>query len=97
MNASRFSPKKSMIKIEGNASEKEVTVSIIDQGEGISSKDIPKLVKPFPRIRVDGVSTGNGLGLSICREIIDLLGGSIWVTSPGAGLCQRFTFKLSRI
>jgi len=60
---------------------------------GIKEEDIPKLFKPFPGIRVRGVKDSTGLGLSICKGLVELHGGKIWAESDGPGKGSRFTFS----
>jgi CheY-like chemotaxis protein len=62
-----------------------------DTGEGIDAKRLQVIFEPF--VRGATSSAGHGLGLSICRELVRLMGGDIAVTStPGRG--SRFTFSL---
>ncbi|OEU68377.1 MAG: hypothetical protein BA867_08285 [Desulfobacterales bacterium S5133MH16] len=55
-------------------------ISVVDNGPGISDKNIDKIFEPLYTTSSDGM----GLGLSVCRNILDKLGGTIRVTSkPG--------------
>jgi PAS domain S-box-containing protein len=59
-----------------------VRISIIDNGLGISSEDIPKLFKPFERIGAEKTQIeGSGLGLSVVKKLIAAMGGIIGVNS----------------
>jgi signal transduction histidine kinase len=65
-------------------------IEVADTGIGIKESDLPELFQPFRQ--VDAGTTrkheGSGLGLSICRKLLDLLGGSIMVKSQwGRGSC----------
>ena len=76
-----------------------IEVSVIDSGIGIREGDIDKLFKAFQQ--VDAGTTrryeGTGLGLYICKKLLDLLGGKIRVTSTwGAGSTFCFTLPLDR-
>lgn len=78
-----------------NASAQELTFRVRDTGIGIPSEKIPKLFLPFGGIEGTGERKmgGAGLGLSICKKIVDEMGGTIWVTSkPGNG--SSFQFKI---
>lgn len=87
------------VKITGQVGGDFYTVSVIDTGIGIKEEDIENLFKPFRQID-SGITRqyeGTGLGLSICKKLIDLLGGTITVSSePGKGSIFAFTLPLSR-
>ena len=95
-NASKYSPEGGRIRVRVADGGGEVLVSVEDEGVGIKPEDMPKLFKPFPGIRVPGVKDSVGLGLSICRGIVELHGGRIWAESEGPGKGARFTFTLSK-
>jgi PAS domain S-box-containing protein len=80
------------VTIEGN--DKEVTVSVQDSGLGIAGEDISHLFQKFYRIDSTDTRTigGTGLGLYLCRRVIELFNGRIWVESK---LGQGSTFKFS--
>jgi signal transduction histidine kinase/CheY-like chemotaxis protein/putative methionine-R-sulfoxide reductase with GAF domain len=75
-----------------------VQVSVVDTGPGIPADDIHKLFQTFSQ--VDGSATrkvgGSGLGLSICKNMIELHGGKIWVDSE-VGKGSIFSFTLPAI
>ncbi|MFP4008466.1 MAG: ATP-binding protein [Spirulinaceae cyanobacterium] len=64
---------------------KQVVLRVQDTGIGIAAADLPKLFRPF--MMIDGSTTresgGTGLGLAIARNFMELMGGSITLTSPG--------------
>ena len=95
-NASKYSPEGGRIRVRVADGGGEVLVSVEDEGVGIKPEDMPKLFKPFPGIRVPGVKDSVGLGLSICRGIVELHGGRIWAESEGPGKGARFTFTLPK-
>lgn len=65
-----------------------VTVSIEDTGSGISDSIAAQLFQPF----VTSKATGMGVGLSICRTIVEAHGGRIWFEQrPGGGTIFHFT------
>ncbi|MBI3198653.1 MAG: PAS domain S-box protein [Rhodospirillales bacterium] len=70
-----------------------VEVSVSDTGVGIAPEIAAQLFQPF----VTTKSKGMGLGLSICRTIIEAHGGKIWVdTRPGGGTIFRFTLRAAK-
>ena len=93
-NAIKFSPPGGSVRVEATAGEGVLRVSVRDHGEGIAAKDLPKLFKKFQQI--DSGSTrkvgGTGLGLVICKGIVEQHGGRIGVESvPGEGSLFWFT------
>lgn len=74
-----------------------VEVSVTDEGPGIFSGDIPQLFERFRQL--DGSATrahgGLGIGLYLCRRVVEALGGRIWCESR-LGVGSRFTFSLPR-
>lgn len=68
-----------------------IVMEVADSGRGISVGDLPQIFEPFYSARPDG--RGTGLGLFICKVIVDQFGGTIGVASaPGQGAC--FTVRL---
>ena len=69
-------------------------VSVIDTGIGVASEDLSRLFQPFERLSADGTGVeGTGLGLAICKQLVELMGGGIGVSStPGQG--SRFWLTL---
>lgn len=97
-NSLKFTPKGGVISISINQKDNFVEVAIKDTGGGIAPEELPKLFQKFgilPGTYVTNHPTfGTGLGLYICRSLIDLHGGKIWAASKGKGLGATFTFSL---
>jgi PAS domain S-box-containing protein len=94
-NAMKFSPQGGTITVEGTVVGDEVQVTVGDQGIGISESEQERIFERFYRVAESGTGTvsGTGLGLHICRILVQAHGGRIWVESkPGEG--SRFTFTL---
>ncbi|MFC5315088.1 ATP-binding protein, partial [Azospirillum rugosum] len=66
-------------------------VAVADQGHGISEEARARLFDPFFTTK----SGGMGLGLSICRSIVETHGGHLWATdNAGGGVVMRFTLPI---
>ena len=96
-NASKYSPASSTIMLTASQQDAHVAVSVVDEGRGVSPEDLSQLFRKFSRINgTDGKAEvgGEGLGLSICKGIVEAHGGRIWAESDGPGLGTRFTFTI---
>ncbi len=81
-NAIKYSPTKSNIKIISEKQNKVVKISIVDQGEGISNRDLPHVFRRFFRSDKSRSKTeGYGLGLSIAQRIVETHKGLLTVKS----------------
>ncbi len=74
----------------------QVCLSVQDYGDGIPPEELPLLFGKFVRLQRDllGPVRGTGLGLYICKQLVESMGGHIWVESaglPGQGSCFSFT------
>jgi signal transduction histidine kinase len=96
-NAVKFTPAGGIIKVEVTlADDKEfLKYSVHDTGIGISTEDQNKLFKPFEQIdsRLTRKYKGTGLGLSLCKQLVELHGGRIWVESE-TGKGSNFIFVI---
>lgn len=95
-NASNYSPKESEISLKVTDVGKSIRFSVGDKGVGLQREDISKLFVPFPDIQMKDYQRGSGLGLSICKGIVDLHHGSIGVYSDGLGCGATFEFEIPR-
>lgn len=76
----------------GRSDQRQVEVSVSDSGPGISEEMADKLFQPF----VTTKSGGMGMGLSICRGIIEAHGGRLWLeANPGGGALFRFSVPVA--
>ena len=93
-NAARHSPESSAIVVSAARQGSHVAVSVSDNGVGIPAGDLPRLFRKFSRAGSDGQNGHAGLGLAICKGIVEAHGGQIWAQSDGPGRGARFTFTI---
>jgi len=98
-NVLRYTPAGSPVEIAVRASSTEIILSIADRGPGIPQTDLERIFDKFYRVRDSKQSTsGTGVGLAVCRGLIDAHGGRIWAENrPDGGAIFRFTLPLSEI
>ncbi len=94
INAIKFSPENGKIIIKVSENEKDVIVSVEDFGPGIPPEEQEKVFQKFYRVSKDK-REGIGLGLAICKGIIEAHGGKIWVSQPDHRGCI-FHFTLPK-
>jgi signal transduction histidine kinase len=94
-NAMKYSRRATPIVVTISAEDAEARVTVADQGIGIAPEDLGQVFDRFYRVggTADGVA-GQGLGLSICKEIVTAHGGRIWAESEGPGHGSAFSFTL---
>ena len=82
------------IHIKPLATEQHWQICISDNGIGIAADQIERLFKVFQRLHTREQYEGTGVGLAICRKIVERHGGNIWVESEGENQGSRFYFTL---
>ena len=92
-NAVKYTPIGGEISVNVIVHTDSVTVTIADTGEGISSETLEHLFDPYYQGDTSHSSNGLGLGLSICKRIVELCGGTIKVESE-LGTGSQFTVDL---
>ena len=93
-NAARHSPESSVIRVSAVRENVHVAVSVADGGRGIPAESVPLLFRKFSMAQSGEQGGDTGLGLAICKGIVEAHGGRIWAESDGLGLGARFTFTL---
>ena len=95
-NAVKFTPAWGAIGLRARNTGSEVEVSVWDTGIGIPAEAIEKVFEPFSRLEsaYTQETEGAGLGLTICRQIVGLHGGKIWIESEGTGKGSTVKFTL---
>jgi|GEM_PF-2398735 len=100
-NAVKFSSDGGRLLLQSWNREGLVAIEVRDSGTGIAPEVLSRLFAPFQQGQIDQATmpsrTGLGLGLSICRGILELHGGEIHASSPGLGRGARFVVELPSI
>ncbi|MEX0875768.1 MAG: ATP-binding protein [Actinomycetota bacterium] len=98
-NAFKYSPQTEPIEIDISRRNGYLQVSVRDRGPGIALSDQPKLFQKFSRLPQNGDGPrplGTGLGLFICKSLVEAGGGTIWVDSaPSKGSTFSFTLPVA--
>lgn len=94
-NASKYSPRGSKVTVSVDVLDDVVQFSVSDEGCGFTEDEMKELFKPFPDIEHPVVTEKSvGLGLSICKGIVELHGGRIWAESEGRDKGSKFYFTI---
>lgn len=98
-NALKYSPAGSRLEISAHSDDTQATLRIRDFGAGVQPEDQQRLFERFVRLERDMNSPvrGAGLGLYISKQLVEAMGGHIWVEStgvPGKGSVFAFSLKL---
>jgi PAS domain S-box-containing protein len=96
-NAAKYSPPDSQIKVSANAEPERLVIGVSDHGKGLSSSEQTRIFGPFQRLENNrpDQARGAGLGLMVCRRLVEAHGGEIWVESK-KGRGSTFFFSLPR-
>ena len=95
-NAVKYSSSGNKIEVLVKKLNNEVLIGVKDRGIGIPSELQGKLFEPFQRLeQQNNKATGTGLGLVVCRRLVEAHGGRMWVESqPGQGSTFQFTLPM---
>ena len=96
-NSARHSPQLSVIRVSAAREGVDVAFSVADDGRGIPAESLPFLFRKFSRVQSEEQGGDTGLGLAICKGIVEAHGGRIWADSDGPGRGSRFTFTLPTV
>jgi two-component system sensor histidine kinase KdpD len=94
-NVIKYTPPRTAIEISARATPSAVEIAVADRGPGIPSHERAHIFDKFYRIEPNRSDGGAGLGLAICRGIVESHGGRIWVDDhAGGGAVFRFSIPL---
>jgi PAS domain S-box-containing protein len=95
-NASKFSPRASRITIEVRLETNALLLEVTDQGRGISQGGLTSIFDLFVQEdhHLNPSDAGLGIGLTLCRSIVEMHGGTIAAASEGSGRGSKFTVRL---
>ncbi|HZR44068.1 MAG TPA: ATP-binding protein [Ktedonobacteraceae bacterium] len=99
-NALKYSPAGTSIEIAAQMDEQQAHICVRDYGSGVLPEDQSRLFERFVRLDrdINSPTRGAGLGLYICKRLVEAMGGQIWVESsghPGTGSTFVFTLPLA--
>ena len=77
--------------------EERIRISVRDNGPGIPKEHHARVFGVFERLQESGAAEGSGMGLPICKKIVETVGGSMWIEESEQGLDVRLTLPLNEI
>ena len=92
-NAARHSPASSTIRIKAEPVGAHVAISVVNEGQGLEPEQLRRVFQKYSSIGPDE-NERYGLGLAICKGIVEAHGGRIWAESAGVGHGATFTFTM---
>ena len=93
-NAARHSPESAPIRVAAVRDGVHVAVSVADRGRGVRAEKLPHLFRKHSSADGGEGARGAGLGLAICKGLVEAHGGRIWAESGGPGRGTTFTFTV---
>ena len=90
-NAIHHTPADGSVTVLAEANGSDVMVEVADTGNGVPADQRDLIFEPFYRGDTSRTDDGSGLGLSICRAIVEVHGGHIWLADSSQGTRVRFT------
>ncbi len=96
-NSVKYSPQGSAIKVVALPQDATwLMVQVCNQGPSVPADDLERIFDKFHRVTASDQVKGIGLGLSICKGIVEAHGGRIWAENTEEGMTFSFTLPLTR-
>jgi signal transduction histidine kinase len=92
-NALKFTSPGGHVTIAATADKNNISVAVTDTGVGIAEEDQARIFGEFEQAGAGGAQEGTGLGLTLSKRFVEILGGQIWLHSV-VGEGSTFTFTL---
>lgn len=80
-NAIKYSPLQGVVTIDVKGADGRISFTVTDKGQGIDEAYQSRIFERYFQVPGRSDAKGSGIGLAICKEFIEAMGGSIWVTS----------------
>lgn len=94
-NAAKYSPAGAPVTVRARIGTNEAVLEVEDRGPGIAADEQEKVFDRFYRVTQHGRAAGAGVGLTVCKGIVEAHGGRIWVRpAPGGGSTFAFSLPL---
>ena len=95
-NAIKFTPRGKTITLTAHPGGEVARLSVHDEGLGMDNEDLIRVFERFAKLsaRPTGEESSTGLGLSITKQLVEAMGGRVWVESAGKGLGCTFWVEL---
>ncbi|MDR2818964.1 MAG: PAS domain-containing sensor histidine kinase [Desulfovibrio sp.] len=94
-NACRYSPENGEVSISAHHEGDKVLFTVADSGPGIPQDALPRIFERFYQVKKERNSGTSGIGLALCKHIIERHGGRIWAQSPHADKSTAMLFTLT--
>ena len=95
-NAIKYSPPDSPIEVSVYDADDEMVCSVADRGRGIDTKDCDRIFEPFFRAESAQDRSGMGIGLAVCKRLVESMHGRIWA-EPREGGGSIISFSLDKL
>jgi signal transduction histidine kinase len=92
-NAEKYSPPDKPIELSATVEGRSVVVSVRDRGPGVPAEDADKIFDAFFRSESSSAVKGVGIGLAVCKRLLEAYGGQLWLSARGGG-GSDFSFSL---